>query len=334
MTRLLGRADIERPLDIPAALELLADGFRRVDEVPIPGRRVRTDLPGPGTATALLPGLLPGVPAYTVKVNAKFPGADPALRGIVCLHDLGSGRLLALLDSATITSWRTGISAALATHALASEGAGDTLGVIGAGSQASFVLRGLRSLRPIDEVVINDLSADAAHRFSAWAEGIGIRAHIVSEPAEVAARASTLVVATWSRTPLLGSTDARPGHHITSLGADEPGKQELTASLLESATLFVDDPELVSAMGAIANAGLGRDAVAATLGDVLGEELPGRMHEDEVTVYAPVGMPWQDLSLAWLVYARASKERTGGSFDFLDPEGRGEDDKQENGKGP
>jgi alanine dehydrogenase len=25
--------------------------------------------------------------AYTVKVNAKFPQARPALRGVVCLHD-------------------------------------------------------------------------------------------------------------------------------------------------------------------------------------------------------------------------------------------------------
>src|SRR5216683_1551059 len=37
-----------------------------------------------------------GIPAYTVKVNAKFPAASPALRGVVCLHDL---ELLALADS-------------------------------------------------------------------------------------------------------------------------------------------------------------------------------------------------------------------------------------------
>ncbi|MFJ9414193.1 hypothetical protein ACIRPT_08495 [Streptomyces sp. NPDC101227] len=33
-----------------------------------------------------MPGVLPGVEAYTVKVNAKFPGARPALRGVICLH--------------------------------------------------------------------------------------------------------------------------------------------------------------------------------------------------------------------------------------------------------
>jgi alanine dehydrogenase len=58
---------------------------------------VRTGLPGPGTATALIPGLVNGIPAYTVKVHAKFPAARPALRGVVCLHDTGSGELLAVL---------------------------------------------------------------------------------------------------------------------------------------------------------------------------------------------------------------------------------------------
>ena len=52
----------------------------------------RADLPFPGTATALLPGLLPGINACTVKVNAKFPTARPALRGVICLHGDHPGR--------------------------------------------------------------------------------------------------------------------------------------------------------------------------------------------------------------------------------------------------
>ncbi len=57
----------------------LARGFAAKTGHRVP-RRVRSGLPGPGTATALIPGLADGIPAYTVKVNAKFPGACPALR--------------------------------------------------------------------------------------------------------------------------------------------------------------------------------------------------------------------------------------------------------------
>ncbi|MET9663615.1 ornithine cyclodeaminase family protein, partial [Streptomyces sp. NPDC006510] len=99
MTRLLTRSDLLAVLDPESALKALSEGFRDAGSSTIAGQRVRTDLPFPGTATALIPGLLPGIDAYTVKVNAKFPGARPALRGVICLHSGRDGELLALLDS-------------------------------------------------------------------------------------------------------------------------------------------------------------------------------------------------------------------------------------------
>ncbi len=47
-------------------------------------RRVRSTLPGPGTAIVLFSGVAPGVPAYTVKVHAKLPDQHPAIRGVLC----------------------------------------------------------------------------------------------------------------------------------------------------------------------------------------------------------------------------------------------------------
>ncbi len=86
VTRILTRSDLLSLLDPLACIQALREGFTAATQNTIPGRRVRTDLPFPGTATALLPGLLPGINAYTVKVNAKFPHASPALRGVICLH--------------------------------------------------------------------------------------------------------------------------------------------------------------------------------------------------------------------------------------------------------
>ncbi|MFD5697347.1 hypothetical protein [Streptomyces lasiicapitis] len=57
MTRLLTHSDLTSLLDPTACLTALADGFRVAEEVPVAGQRVRTDLPFPGTATALIPGL-------------------------------------------------------------------------------------------------------------------------------------------------------------------------------------------------------------------------------------------------------------------------------------
>ena len=302
MTLLLSRTELEQLLDPDVCLAALRAGFLAPPRGILP-RRTHTGLPGPGTATALLPGLIDGVPAYTVKVNAKFPGSSPALRGVVCLHDLDTGELLALLDSATVTAWRTGLAAALGTHALARPGAG-TVAVIGAGAQADLVVRGVRRLRPVRELVVTDLDPVRA---AAFAERHGGRA----VGREGIGSADIIVAATWAREPVLH--DVAPGTHVTSLGADEPGKAELAPELLRASRTFVDDLALAQEMGALGNAGLTREHAAGTIAEVLGGRA-GRTGDAEVTVYAPVGLPWQDLALAWVAY------RAGGAgtrFDFL-----------------
>ncbi|WP_369244543.1 ornithine cyclodeaminase family protein [Streptomyces sp. R41] len=313
MTRLLTRSDLQAVLEPVSCMAALRDGFRAAAS-PIAGQRIRTDLPFPGTATALIPGVLPGIKAYTVKVNAKFPGARPALRGVVCLHSGDDGRLLALMDSATITAWRTGLAAALGTHLLASpaSAAGSVLGVIGAGAQAELVMHGLSALRRHREIVIHDSDPDRAHAFASRHDG-----RLLTSATQVAAAADIVLLATWSRSPLLRLADTRPGQHITSLGADEPGKQELAADLLESALLVVDDRELAATTGALSAAGLAAWAAEATLSEVLRGDHPGRTRATDRSVYAPVGLPWQDLALAWVAYQQAEQHDIGQKIDLL-----------------
>ncbi|MYR60494.1 ornithine cyclodeaminase family protein, partial [Streptomyces sp. SID625] len=58
-----------------------------------------------------------------------------------------------------------------------------------------------------------------------------------------------------------------------------------------------------AAMGVLATAGLPASAADATPGEVLDGTRPGR--PEARTVYAPVGLPWQDLAVAWTAYRRA-----------------------------
>ena len=154
-TRILTASQVRSLLDLDGAFEHLREEFGRYSEGDIPGQRVASRLPGPGTATTLIPGLLPGVPAYTAKVNAKFPDATPALRGVICLHALHDGELLALIDPASVTAWRTGLAAAFATDALAPLEA-TSVAFVGAGAQAAVVLLGLCRLRKLSRIVVCD----------------------------------------------------------------------------------------------------------------------------------------------------------------------------------
>ncbi|MEV0651308.1 ornithine cyclodeaminase family protein [Phytomonospora sp. NPDC050363] len=314
MTVLLTRSAVDGLVDPDGILATLRAGF--ISGSAMPPLRVRTELPGPGTATALLPGLLEGVPAYTVKVNAKFPGAAPALRGVVCLHSLADGELLALLDSSSVTAWRTGLAAAVATDALA--GPDGTVAVIGAGAQARVVLAGLASLRKLTRLIVCDLDTSRAMAFALEHEAsLGVPVEMAPTPAKAAALASIVVAATWAREPLLYAADLRPGMHVTTLGADEPGKAEVAGDALRAARVVVDDVELAVAMGALGNVGLKAGDAVGTLGEVLRGERAGRDGEGDVTVYAPVGLPWQDLAVAWPVYGRALGDGVGVGVDFL-----------------
>lgn len=319
MTRLLTRSDLLGVLDAEAALGALEDGFRRDDETVITGTRARTELPGPGTATALLPGVVSSIPAYTVKVNAKFPSSRPALRGVVCLHDLGTGELLALLDSGTITAWRTGLSAALATDRLAPSDA-DVVAIVGAGAQADLVVRGLTSLRRLRCLTISDVDADATVRFAERHASSAAEVEVSSDMKQATATADIIVTATWATEPILALADVQAGQHITSLGADEPHKRELASDLITGAVLVVDDRDLVTHTGAIASAGLADmqpPVIDATLGEVLRGAHPGRTTGDQITVYSPVGLPWQDLALAWNAFTTADAKGVGHSIDLL-----------------
>jgi ornithine cyclodeaminase len=206
----------------------------------------------------------------------------------------------------------------MGTHALARRGA-EAVAVIGAGAQSELVLRGLSELRAPRSLTVTDLDAGRAAEFARrHGERWGVPATVAKDPRAAVEGAEIVVVATWSRRPLLHAADIAPGTQVTSLGADEHGKTELSADLLEKARVVVDDLPLAVELGALGGAGLGVEHAAGTLGDLLRGEVPGRVKDGEITVYAPVGLPWQDLALSWTAYRAARAAGAGGAFDFLE----------------
>ncbi|PWK86142.1 ornithine cyclodeaminase [Lentzea atacamensis] len=295
MAVVLGAGDVE--VDLPRLAVELTEALRAGSAGPVgaagpagPGQRVRVPVTPDVTAMILVPGLAPGIPAYTVKVHAKNPNRSPAITGVICLHDLETGDLLALIDSAGLTALRTGLGGALGAHLLARPDA-RTVTVIGAGAQGRAQLEALAALRPIDSVEVRDTNPAAEVEFVAWAAGLGITAVAGDASGGVG---EIVLMATWSREPVLHRVP--PGTHVTSLGADEPGKAELAPELLAGALVVVDD------------AGLAHVAADTTIGAVLRGEHAGRSSADQVTVYSPAGLPMQDLVIAWHVYRNACRK--------------------------
>lgn len=318
MTLLLTRNDCIQLSDTDTLFPLLRDAFRAYSlECTHPAHRWRAALPTNGAAMVLAPGLVPGIPAYTVKVNAKFPNQTAAIRGTILLHDLATGELLAILESSFITALRTGMAGAIAADVLARQDAGK-VAIIGAGIQGRYLLQAWASLRLVSQVIVYDTMPERAIAYSLESEWVrrGIEVNIADSVAEAVAEADVIFTATWAREPFLFPAMVKDGVHITTLGPDEPGKCEVAADLIQQGLFFCDDRDLAVSMGAIGGVGLSESVIAAELGEVIGGVHPGRTDDNQITLYGGVGLAWQDLVVAWQIYRKAIETDVGITINF------------------
>ena len=165
-TLILTRPDVERLLDRDALFAQIKRGFTALATVgpEYRGRRHPVRLPAPTGGSAgmvLAPGLIPGIPAYTVKVNSKFPGHPPAIKGVVVLHSLEDGRIMAILDSAPITLAPTAVAGAVGADELARRDA-ETVAIIGCGVQGRAQLEWMTRIRPIKQAYLYDMKVGVA----------------------------------------------------------------------------------------------------------------------------------------------------------------------------
>jgi ornithine cyclodeaminase/alanine dehydrogenase-like protein (mu-crystallin family) len=322
-TLILSRSEVAALLEPHIVLTALRDAFvaystgRTIDAMRIPLTLPPRESGAGSSGMLLAPGLVPGIPAYSIKVHAKFPGQDPAIRGVLVLHDLATGAVLALIESSHLTALRTGLAGALGADALARRDA-RTVAIIGAGAQGRSQLAALRLVRPITAVNVLDTVSSAARSFAHDPVCDGLAVRVVDSLDEALVGADVVVTSTWAQEPFLFRRHLQPGMHLTNVGADQPGRCEISADALQAAVVVVDDRRLAVEMGVIGGAGLDDKAIHAELGEVLAGLRPGRSGPDDITVFGSVGLAFQDLAAGWRAYTLARERGIGRSVRLLD----------------
>jgi alanine dehydrogenase len=231
-----------------------------------------------------------------LKWVTSFPGNPaaglPTVTGIVCLSDARTGEPLMLLDARSVTALRTGAVAAVATQALAANGA-RSVGIIGCGLHGAWTARCLAAAG-YGPGVCFDPRPDAARALASelgWSAG--------SREQTLACEIVNCV--TPGAKIVIDAGDLRPGLHLNMLGADGPGKAEATVGAVVSCSLFCDEWEQAShggeLMGAVA-AGLVTREQVTELGAVLAGQARGRPDGEAVTLFDSTGLAIQDLAVA------------------------------------
>ena len=174
---------------------------------------------------------------FVLKLATTFEGRG---NGMMLLASAETGESAAYLaDEGHLTDIRTAAAAAMVARELGRKD--QTIGILGSGIQARLVARFHARILPLKRIYLWGRSpervASCADHIRQYLPDVAI----ASSPSAVAAAARLIVTCTASRAPLLTESDIEPGTHITAIGADSPGKQELDPEILRAADLVLAD---------------------------------------------------------------------------------------------
>jgi ornithine cyclodeaminase len=261
-----------------------------------------------------------GVDVIAIKVASGFydnPSLGlPTGSGLMAIFNASTGMPEALFfDNGFLTDIRTGAAGAVAADCLAASVI-DTVGVIGSGVQARFQVQCLREVRQFARLVAWSPDRPGLEAYRAeMAEAFGLEVRVAADAEEVCRAADLLITATPARAPFVRAAWLKPGQHITALGADSPGKQELDAECLARADLVVvDRVSQCARFGELSHtiaAGLLTEAdVTAQLGEIVCGKVAGRTTPAQISVCDLTGVGFQDTAIAALAWSRVRAVRT------------------------
>jgi ornithine cyclodeaminase len=316
MTTMLDLDEIKSLVDTPQLIQEIETGFVLYSEgkvvVPPVGFLHFDDPPGD---VHIKYGFVSGGDYYVLKMasgfydNAKvdLPVAD----GVILVFSQKTGALeLILLDRCWLTDMRTAAAGAVAAKHLAPK-AIDHIGIVGTGVQARMQLEMLRTVVDCKscfiwgrdsakvQVMIDDLRANEG--IQAW--GLEIQAAATLD--DLVSQCNLIVTTTSAKDPLIRADHVRKGTHITAMGSDDDGKQELEAALLAKADRVVaDSVSQCSQYGECLHAiqgGLIEEGSILELGQVIKDPAMGRTSDDQITVADLTGVAVQDIQIAKMV---------------------------------
>lgn len=235
------------------------------------------------------------------------------------LFDPETGQASALVSANYLTGVRTGAASAIATKYLSRPDA-SVLGIIGTGGQSAYQLRATLAVRDIGTVHAWDPSPDNLETFGKVATDLGLEFVPETEREAAVRAADVLITVTPSQKPLVEKAWVRPGTHISAMGADTKGKQELDAELVASAAVFVDEAAQAVSIGecqhAFAAGRLAQSDIRGTIGAVIDGTCAGRRSNDEITLFDGTGVALQDLVVAHLAVRLATARGAGTRVDY------------------
>lgn len=248
----------------------------------------------------------------------------PVYHGTSLVFDYATGAPKAVLNAMPITRFRTGAAGAVGAKWLARKDA-HVLVVCGDGGLCPYLIAAnLIVLPQLERVVVtNPLhGATKTERLAQIQQDVsgllgdsGVVAPTIetAELEDAVRQADVIMTATPSYEPYLRAEWVRPGTHISCVGADKSGKQEVESAVLAHARVLADDVHQCLTVGECElphkQGVLSGDL--DEIGSVIAGAARGRTSDDQVTVFDSTGLSLQDLATIARIVVRAEAEGVG-----------------------
>ncbi|MHA1255394.1 MAG: ornithine cyclodeaminase family protein [Promethearchaeota archaeon] len=329
MVLILSKSDVAQVLTMPDALEYVEDAYKQLSlgKAIVPQRIAITD-PAPGL-TLVMPGIIGGeMQALATKIVSIYKDNPtkynmPTVLAKIMVQDMNTGDIIGIMDGAFITAMRTGAATGVGVKHLARKNS-KMMGIYGAGVQArKQVVAVYWALNQKLEVCkVFDLNEKASKEFKQELEKeLGIKIEIINSGDDLLSDTDILVAATTSTDPLFSGDQIPEGMHISSIGAHAATVRELDSTTIKRAAILAAG--LKEACIAEAgdylipiNEGIINESDIISIGDIITGKKSGRTNDNEITVFKSVGISAQDVSVAKLVFDRASEKNIGQNIDF------------------
>lgn len=263
---------------------------------------------------------VPGFAGFAIKVSPGFfdnPKLGlPSLNGLMILFSARTGLVEAVfLDNGYLTDLRTAAAGAVAARHLAPD-AVQTAGVIGTGVQARLQARAAHLVRPFGRLLIWGRDADKARACAEdLARDLPCDVHVARQAADLVRDSQLVITTTPARQPVIEADWLHRGLHITAMGSDQAGKNEIAPEALVRANLYVADraaqAEALGELRSAIAAGLWNRGTPVELGDVVRGHVTGRQSTDDITICDLTGTGVQDTAIATHVVQRLAGRNVG-----------------------
>ena len=313
MPKILTLDEIKSQIDVPNMIQAIEDGFVLYSEgkvvVPPVGFLNFKEPPGD---VHIKYGYVKNDDVYVLKVASGFYDNEklgvPFADGVILVFSQKTGHLeLILHDECWLTDMRTAAAGAVAARHLAPRNV-SCIGIVGTGGQARMQLELLKDIVDCQQCVVWGRDVGKVEktisdlRENPTIQDWGLQIEAAGSVDELASKCNLIVTTTSAKEALVLADHVQEGTHITAMGSDDHGKQELEAALLGKADLVVADSisqcvdhgECFHAV----KEGLVAEESILELGNVIKEPMLGRSNDKEITVADLTGIAIQDIQIA------------------------------------